>query len=73
MECENNTEDNPQFTKIKEKIAEKEETMKTIAYNPSQLPLFVIDTAGDSNLLKTKEEILNDTKEKFYNVYCKNK
>lgn len=73
MECEKNTEDNPKFTKIKEKIVEKEETMRTIAYQPSQLPLFVIDTTGDSNLLKTKEEILKDTMEKFNNVYCKKK
>ena len=73
MECDKNTDDNPKFTKIKEKIADKEETMKTIVYKPSQRPLFVIDTTGDSNLLKTKEEILKDTKEKFDNMYRKNK
>ena len=73
MECEKNTEDNQSFTKIKEKIVEKEESLRTIAYPPSQRPLFVIDTTGDSNLLKTKEEILKDTMEKFNNVYCKKK
>ena len=52
---------------------EKEESLRTIAYPPSQRPLFVIDTTGDSNLLKTKEEILKDTMEKFNNVYCKKK
>ena len=79
MECEKNKEDNQNFTKIKEKSMEKEESLGTItylgtiAYPPSQRPLFVIDTTGDSNLLKTKEEILKDTMEKFNNVYCKKK
>ena len=73
MECEKNKEDNQNFTKIKEKRMEKEESLRTIAYPPSPCPLFVIDTTGDSNLLKTKEEILKDTMEKFNNVYCKKK